>query len=100
VAAQDLSDAFDTADTDHNSGLSETEATAALPGLTHQQFTQLDSNGNGEVTTDELRQVLNQGGCSCNKSGLTLDGLKGRLADLFLMGLVMLSLLAIRGQRP
>jgi hypothetical protein len=99
-AAQGLLDAFDTADTDHSGGLSETETTAALAGLTHGQFAQLDADGNGQVTRDELNQVLNSGGCTCRKSSFTVNGLKNRLADLFLMGLALTSLLAVRSRRP
>ncbi len=100
VAAQALINDFDAADTDHSGGLSEAEALAALPGLTHAQFAQLDANGDKQLTLDELNQVLNTAGCNCKKSSFTIDGLKGRLADLFLMGLALTSLLAIRGRRP
>ncbi len=100
VTVQDLVSAFATADADHSGGLSEAEFGAALPGLTHDQFVQLDTNGDGQLTLDELNHVTTPGGCTCTKSSLTLDGLRERMADLFLLGLALTSLLAVRGRRP
>jgi hypothetical protein len=99
--AQRFIDGFAAADTDHNGGLSWAEALAAFPWLTRTVFDEMDANGNGEITLDELNQIVNPGGCNCNckKSNLTIDGFKGRLADLFLAGLALTSLLAVRGRR-
>ncbi len=98
-AARALLDHFETADSDHSGGLSEQEATLALPGLTHEQFVQLDANGDGQLTQDELNQVLNPGGCSCNKSGSAGRGLKQHLADIFMLGLALFTLVAFRRLR-
>ena len=100
VTVQDLVGAFANADADHSGGLSMAEANAAIPGLTGGQFAQLDTNGDGQLTLDELNNVTNPGGCTCKKSSLTVNGLKGRMADLFLMGLLLTSLLAVGGRRP
>ncbi len=94
---------FALADKDHNGGLSWAEASAYAPALTQEEFNSMDTDGSGELTLAELNQALNQfgcSGCSCGKSNLSLDGLKGRMADLFLMGLALTSLLAVRGRKP
>ena len=99
-AAQELTSAFATADTDRSGGLSQAEANAVLAGLTAEQFAQLDANSDGQVTLDELNQILNPGGgCSCSKSGVTANELKGRIADLFLMGLALTSMMVFLGRR-
>ena len=102
-AAQQLTDAFTTTDTDGDGALSEVEARAAVPGLTAAQFAQIDADGNGQITRDELGAVLNpDAGCGCRskKDSFILDGLKRRVGDIFLFGLAMLALLAHRERRP
>ena len=100
-AAQQLSDGFAGADTDKSGALSAAEARAAVPGMTDAQFVQLDADGNGQLTQEELDAALNaQSGCACTKSGAVTNGLKHRIADLFLFGLAMTTLLALRTRRP
>jgi hypothetical protein len=99
-AAQRLTDDFDTADGDGSGALSAAEAMAAVPGITAEQFSRLDSDGDGQVTQDELEALLNpDAGCGCRKSALGAEGLKRRLGDLFLFGLAMTTLLALRARR-
>ncbi len=99
TAAQQLLNGFAAADADHSGGLSFTEAAAAIPGLTQDQFNQMDANGDGQLTQAELNQFLNPGGCTCGKADFTLAGFKGRLADLFPTGLALLVLVALSGRR-
>ncbi len=100
-AAQRLSDAFAGADTDKSGALSAAEARAAVPGMTDAQFGQLDADGDGQITQEELDAALNANtGCACTKSGAVTNGLKRRFADLFLLGLAMTTLLALRTRRP
>jgi len=102
TAAQQLLDGFAAADTDSSGGLSFAEASAAVAGLTQDQFSILDVDADGQLTQDDLNQLLgtDSGGCSCTKSTFTLDGLKGRLADLFLSGLALMTLLAFSANKP
>jgi peptidoglycan/xylan/chitin deacetylase (PgdA/CDA1 family) len=100
TAAQRLVDGFTTADTDHSSALGMAEAAAAIPGLTQSQFNQMDANGDGQVTQNELDQFLNPNGCNCFKSESLLGGFKNRMADLFLSGLAVLALLAFSACKP
>jgi hypothetical protein len=47
-----------------------------------------------------LEALLNpDAGCGCRKSALGAEGLKRRLGDLFLFGLAMTTLLALRARR-
>jgi len=95
-AAQALFDGFDAADTDASGGLSETEAMAALPGLTRDQFVELDANGDGELTREELEMILDPGCGCCRKGskGLTPKEMFYRtLGDWLLLGLVLLALI-------
>ena len=99
-AAQQLTNAFATADTDGSGTLSLTEAMAAVPGLTAAQFAQIDADGDGRVTRDELDAILQpDSGCACNKSAGGAGTLRHRLGDLFLAGLTMLGLLALHAKR-
>ncbi len=100
TAAQLLLDGFTAADGDHSGGLNRTEAVAAVPGLTQDQFSQLDANGDGQLTQDELNQILNPGGCRCGKADFTMEGLKGSLADIFLAGLAVLVSVAFSACKP
>lgn len=102
TAAQQLLDGFAAADTDNSGGLSFAEASAAVRGLTRDQFSMLDVDADGQLTQDDLNQLIaaNPGGCTCAKADFTLDGLKGRLADMFLFGLALLALLAFSVHKP
>jgi hypothetical protein len=59
-------------------------------------------DADGQLTQDDLNQLIaaNPGGCTCAKADFTLDGLKGRLADMFLFGLALLALLAFSVHKP
>ncbi len=97
-AAQRLSDAFAGADRDHNGTLSAAEAMAAVPEMTEDQFAQVDADDDGQITREELDAVLSPDtGCACRKS---TNGFKSRIADLFLLGLAITTLLAVRPARP
>jgi len=101
-AAQLLTDIFNTADADHSGGISETEATTAVPGLTHELFVALDIDGNGQVTQQELNDTLATNsclGCNCSKSTFTVDGLRRHWADFLALGLVLVGLIAFRGYK-
>ncbi|MBW7863354.1 MAG: DUF5011 domain-containing protein, partial [Candidatus Hydrogenedentes bacterium] len=97
-ALEALAASFDEADTENDSRLSFSEAQAVLPGLTKEVFDLIDTDGDGYLSRAELGLEDGDGGCGCAKSLLTPEGLKKRLGDLFLAGLV-LSLLAIWGRR-
>ena len=60
----------------------------------------MNDDASEQVTLDELNQILNPGGCSCSKSSLTPGGLKGRMADLFLLALALTSLMVVAGRKP
>lgn len=106
AAAQALLDAFDVADIDESGGLSEAEAVAALPGLTHEQFVSLDINGDGELTRDELNQFLDaQDGCcgqgcqGCGPEAKKMDEFRRFLGDYLLVGLSIVGVLLLGGTR-
>ena len=56
--AQNLLEDFAVADADSNAALTLTEAQMILPGLTLLQFTGLDGNNNGTLTTQELNAII------------------------------------------
>lgn len=105
-AAQALLDAFDDADTDTSGGLSEAEAMAALPGLTHEQFVSLDINGDGEIIQDELNQFLDtssgccaQGCQGCGSDADKMEQFRRFLGDYLLVGLSIVGVLLLGGTR-
>lgn len=98
-ARNQLSAGFDAADTDADQFLSFGEAQLALPGLTRDVFDQMDADGNGLLDRDELG-MDGDGGCGgcggCRKGSFTPGAVKGRLADLFLLGLGLVVLGVVR----
>ncbi len=95
-----LADDFNDADADDSDTLTLTEAQTVMPSLSQVMFNALDTDHNGVLGREELGadNGCGCGGCSCERSSLTLGGLKQRLGDLFLGGLA-LALLAVMGPR-
>ncbi len=95
-----LADGFNDADADDSDSLTLTEAQTVMPSLSQVMFNALDTDYNGVLGREELGadNGCGCGGCSCERSSLTLGGLKQRLGDLFLGGLA-LALLAVMGRR-
>jgi len=62
TVALTLSDNFSAADTDHSGGLSLAEAQARVPSLDANIFNTLDANHDGQLTTAELQQYLDEEG--------------------------------------
>ncbi len=87
TARQLLADSYAWADTNSDGKLSFAEASAALPGLTQAVFNQLDTDGDGQLSTGELG-VAQETGCRGGQNG-------GRVNDLFLMGLGFMGLAAM-----
>jgi hypothetical protein len=93
-----LADGLYAADSNGDGSISFAEASAAVAGLTQSVFDTLDINRDGELDKAELGIDNGTGGCNCNKSSFTLDGMKKRLGDLFLAGLAV-GLLALWSAR-
>jgi len=53
--------AFDVADANHDGFVDFTEALAAYPGLTQNNFDQVDTNKDGKLTADEYNQLGGEG---------------------------------------
>ncbi len=89
-AAQQLRDSFGTTDWDGSGDLGFDEAQAVVPGLNLEVFNQLDTDGNGGLTLDELGgSPAGLRGCfDCMKAGPR--SLKDCMADWLLLGLSLI----------
>jgi hypothetical protein len=93
-----LAASFPATDGNGDGQVSFEEAAAALPGLTRAVFDLLDANQDGQISVAEAGLEENAGcaGCFGGKDAYSPK----RLGDLFLLGLGLTSLLAVRGRRP
>ena len=94
---QQVAAAFEQADADNSGGLSLEETTTAVPDVTEAMFDALDTNGDGQLTSDELGLDDNSGsGCD----GVTgcAGGKKSFSGDM-LLGLLGLAILQMVSQR-
>jgi hypothetical protein len=93
-----LTASFPAMDGDSDGQISFEEAAAALPGLTQVVFDLLDANQDGQISEAEAGLEENAGcaGCFGGKDAYSPK----RLGDLFLLGLGLTSLLAVKGRRP
>lgn len=98
---QQLVYSFTTADTDGDGRLSFAEAAGVVAGLGQALFNEMDANADGALDREELGMPVEEeeGGCGCKKSDFTPGGLKKRLGDLFLAGLALVMISAMRGGR-
>lgn len=85
VAAQGLSNAFDTSDADHSGGLSLGEVHEQIPGLDAAIFNTLDANHDGQLTQAELQQYIgsNEGEGEGPSEGETPPAIAQTLNDHF-----------------
>ncbi|MCK5862555.1 MAG: PEGA domain-containing protein [Candidatus Hydrogenedentes bacterium] len=89
-----LLEAFDDSDTDDNGLLSLEEVHVTLPELTQDQFNQLDDNGDGYLSREELgAEDYHCGFCHGNTG--TKGDFKRYLGDWLLIGLSLLSLISL-----
>ncbi len=101
AAARALHDYFQTADRNNDGRLSYMEASQQVPGFSIAQFNFLDVDRVGYLTESGLADLLGLStgeeplcGClGCEKSDMSLNGMKKHLGDLFLAGLAMSCLL-------
>lgn len=94
-----LAGGFDLADTNNDNLLTFHEASIFLTRLTQVLFDQIDTDRNGLLSRAEVGLGEDVGcGCNCAKSDTSVEGMKKRLGDMFLGGL-MLGLLALWGLR-
>ncbi len=93
VLADQLLSNFNVADADHNGTLSLAEAQASAGGLTAAMFAEMDANGDGQLTQEELNAIVNpEPTCGCRKSSWDPFDLRRQLGDLLLFGLSALIL--------
>ena len=91
--AQNLLEDFSVADADKNAALTLTEAQMILPGLTLLQFTTLDGNNNGTLTTLELNAVITP---TTTDSKAPPEAAAGSIDWSALLGLLAFSLRRLR----
>jgi phosphatidylethanolamine-binding protein (PEBP) family uncharacterized protein len=94
---QEVAAAFDQADEDNSGGLSLEETTATVPGMTEALFTALDTDGDGQLTSDELGLDEEPGSGCTGLAGCT-GGKKSFPGDL-LLGLLGLTVLQVVSQK-
>jgi hypothetical protein len=97
TAREELTQLFETADTNSDGQLSYEEAVAVLPELTTPLFNELDADQDGQLSPGELEADK---GCGCSGcSGCQRTKSLGDLGDLLLAGLCLLTLQVMAGRR-
>jgi hypothetical protein len=93
LVAEQLLNAFVSSDTDRNGYLSLAESQSVVPSISSSQYSQLDTNHDGQLSREELGEPSGPT-CFCSKSGIITWG--SSMADLFLLGLTLLVLASLR----
>ena len=102
--AEDLLDQFDQTDTNDDGAISFVEASAIMPSLTQQQFAELDKDGNGFLSQEELLEVIDGEECTGCRACLGCCKTEGKtwqqyLGDWLLVGLSLLVMMSFVNRR-